>query len=93
MALAVALIVCGCSTAKDPAAPTVRVRAEQDLACSGDKITIDKQIGGRYSVKGCGREAVYDSACEGIDCQVTKAGDEAPAWRDRPDPGSIHDPR
>ena len=91
--MVVAIAAGACSTARDPAMPMVRVRAEKDLTCSSDKIEIASQLGGRYEARGCGRTATYASACEDLRCSVTKEGEEAPAWRDRPDPGSPFDPR
>lgn len=85
--------VAACSTTRDAAMPLVRVRAEKDLACASDKIAIDSQLGGRYLAKGCGRTITYASACEDLRCTVSREGEEAPAWRDRPDPGSPFDPR
>ena len=93
---AVAAAVAGsgaCAMNREAALPTVRVRAEKDLACPGDKIHIEQQLGGRYKATGCGHTQTYNSICAGIDCQVSKEGSEAPAWRDRPDPGSFDDPR
>jgi hypothetical protein len=90
---AVVLAAAGCSTTRDAAVPMVRVRAEKDLACAGDKIEITSKLGGRYEARGCGRTATYASACEDLRCSVSKEGEEAPAWRDRPDPGSPFDPR
>jgi len=89
----VAMSLCGCSTARDAAVPEIRVRAEKDLACSSDKIEVRAQLGGRYKATGCGRNVTYDTVCAGIDCAVSKSGDEAPAWRGRPEPGSIEDRR
>jgi hypothetical protein len=83
----------GCTNQRDAAAPMVKVRAEKDLACAGEKIDVSRQLGGRYRATGCGRNVTYDSVCQGIDCHVTKSGDEAPAWRGRPDPGAVGDPR
>ena len=91
-AVMAALAVLACSTARDAAVPLVRVRAEKDLACAGDKIEIASKLGGRYEARGCGRTQAYTSACEDLRCSVSKEGEEAPAWRDRPDPGSPFDP-
>ncbi len=83
----------GCTTARDAAVPLVRVRAEKDLPCAGDKIVIEEKLGGRYAASGCGRTVTYASACDGLSCDVSREGEEAPAWRDRPDPGSPYDRR
>ena len=77
---------------RDAAEPQVRIRAEKDLVCKKDRIEVSQGLGGRYTATGCGRTVDYDSVCDGLQCQVSKAGEEAPAWRDRPDPGSVADP-
>jgi hypothetical protein len=77
-----------CTTTKDAAVPLVRVYAEKDLQCASDQIQVHGMIGGRYRATGCGRTAVYDTACEGLQCRVSNEDEEAPAWRDRPDPDS-----
>jgi hypothetical protein len=51
------------------------------------------EMGGRYRATGCGRTAVYHSVCEHLSCRVGLEGEAAPAWRDRPDPGSIEEGR
>lgn len=89
----IASLAGSCMMHNDAALPQVRVRAEKDLACPGDRIHVEQQLGGRYKATGCGRTQSYDSICQGIDCQVSKEGDQAPAWRDRPDPGSFDDRR
>jgi len=81
----------GCAAFNDPAMALVRIKAEKDLKCKPDFIEIESEWGGRYQAKGCGRMAEYDSICDGLQCQVTRAGEEAPAWRDRADPGSVND--
>ena len=80
-----------CAAFNDPAIALVRVKAEKDLKCKPDFIEIESGWGGRYRAEGCGRTAEYDSVCDGIQCEVTSAGDEAPGWRDRPTPGSVED--
>ena len=69
--------------------PLVRVRAEKDLACAAKQIKVEPQIGGRYVASGCGRTVTYDSVCEQLQCSVSREGEEAPAWRDRPEPGDV----
>jgi hypothetical protein len=78
-----------CTTARDAAVPLVRVRAEKDLRCTAKQIDIEPQLGGRYVASGCGRTVTYDSVCEQLRCSVAREGEEAPAWRDRPEPGSV----
>jgi hypothetical protein len=87
----IALLATGCTTLRDPAMPTVRIKAEKDLKCDGDFIEIESLWGGRYRAKGCGRVVEYDTVCDGLQCDVSRSGEEAPAWRGRADPGSIND--
>lgn len=87
------LMTLGCATNKDAAVPLVRVRAEKDLKCPPDQITVRSKIGGKYLASGCGRTAIYDSACEGLKCSVSLEDEEAPGWRDRPDPGTLEGDR
>ncbi len=81
----------GCAAFNDPAIALVRVKAEKDLKCKPEFIEIESGWGGRYHAEGCGRNADYDSVCDGIQCEVTRAGEQAPAWRDRPTPGGVED--
>ena len=81
----------GCAAFNDPAIALVRVKAEKDLKCKPEFIEVHSNWGGRYRAEGCGRTAEYDSVCDGIQCEVTQAGEEAPAWRDRPTPGGVED--
>ncbi|MCA9623550.1 MAG: hypothetical protein KC731_31230 [Myxococcales bacterium] len=93
-ALALAIVVwplTGCLIGTHPAMALVRVHAEKDLECASKFLEVEPEIGGRYVAKGCGRTATYDTVCDGLQCQVTRAGEEAPAWRGRPDPGSFDD--
>jgi hypothetical protein len=69
------------------------MRAGKDLKCPEARIAIAPLLGGRYKATGCGREAIYHSACAGLECSVGREGEDAPAWRDRPDPGSPEDLR
>ena len=87
--LSIALV--GCAVMRDDARAQVLVRAEKDLICPQDRIDLEKQWGGKYVARGCGRKTTYDTICEGVQCDVSKEGEEAPAWRGRPDPGSPHD--
>lgn len=93
VALLVALLVAasGCSHLRDPALAQVRIKAEKDLKCEPDFIEIDSLWGGRYRAEGCGRVAEYDSVCEGLQCDVSRSGEEAPAWRGRHDPNTPGD--
>ena len=83
-----ACLLSACILGRDAAAPVVRARANTDLACPDDKIAVESELGGRYTARGCGKSAVYNTACEGLSCEAWREGDKAPAWRDRPDPGS-----
>ncbi len=71
------------------AQPYVLTRATKDLACPTKKIAVRRELGGRYVASGCGKTAAYQSVCEQLQCEVSREGDEPPAWRDRPDPGPI----
>lgn len=86
--IAVVGVAASCTMNKDAAVPLVRVHAEKDLQCASAQIQVTAMVGGRYRASGCGRTAIYDSACEGLQCRVTNADEEAPAWRDRPEPDS-----
>jgi len=88
-----ALALVGCATARHPAAPLVRSEATSDLDCPEKKIFVEPLWGGRYRATGCGRTAVYHSACEQLECNVGLEEETAPAWRDRPEPGSIEEGR
>ena len=87
VALLLPLLLAACNSAKHPALPLVRMHAEKDLACPPDKLEIRPRSGGRYLVKGCGREASYASACEHLECAVGRQGKTPTPWRG-PDPGS-----
>ncbi len=91
VALAGACATMACTNIREPALPLVRVKAEKDLQCGSDFIAIESLWGGRYRAEGCGRVVEYDSVCDGLQCEVTRSGEEAPAWRDRAEPGSIDD--
>jgi hypothetical protein len=87
----VALGSSGCAAMGDGARAEVLVRAEKDLICPQDRIDLERKWGGKYVARGCGRKTTYDTICEGVKCNVSREGEEAPAWRGRPDPGSPHD--
>jgi hypothetical protein len=87
--LAIAVFAVACVQLQDPAMPLVRARAEKDLRCPSDNLEIESQLGGKYRVDGCGRTATYDTACDNLQCTVSAEDGEAPAWRDRPVPGSL----
>ncbi len=76
-----------CARTRDAAVPLVRVHAAKDLTCPGDKIEIERLMGGRYLAQGCGKRMTYHSVCEHLSCEVGQAGEDAPAWRGRPEPG------
>ncbi|MBW2457237.1 MAG: hypothetical protein JRI68_22175 [Deltaproteobacteria bacterium] len=94
IALSVALTLVvgalGCTTTRDAAVPLVRVHAAKDLKCPDDKIEVEPLLGGQYLAKGCGRRMTYHSVCEHLSCEVGQAGEDAPAWRGRPEPGDPH---
>jgi hypothetical protein len=86
--LLAALLLNACIIGRDAAAPVVRTRAAKDLECPDDKITIESQLGSRYVARGCGKSVEYNTACEHLRCEAWREGEQAPGWRDRPDPGS-----
>lgn len=88
-AIASVFMLCSCfatNGASKNAIPLVRVHAESDLDCPGDRIRIEQELGGKFEAVGCGRKARYDSACDGVQCVVTAEGEKAIPWRDRPEP-------
>ncbi len=87
------LVLAACASNRGAAIVLVRIHAEKDLQCASDRIEVRGMLGGRYRATGCGRSAVYNSACEGLQCQVANEDEAAPAWRDRPDPGSLESDR
>lgn len=86
--LALASLALGCNTARHPAVPMVRGEATKDLTCPQRQIDVQPLMGGRYRATGCGRSAVYGSACEQLACTVAREGKEPTPWRGRPDPGT-----
>ena len=93
LVLCCAVGLVGCTTARHPAVPLVRSEATTDLDCPEKKIHVEPLWGGRYRATGCERTAVYHSACEQLECSVGLEEEAAPAWRDRPEPGSIEEGR
>jgi hypothetical protein len=91
--LAAAVALTACTTARHPAVPLVRTHAQKDLDCPEKKIHVTAELGGRYRATGCGRTALYHSACEQLSCEVGLVDETAPAWRDRPEPGSLEEGR
>jgi hypothetical protein len=71
------------------AKPYVLTRATKDLSCPTKKISVYRELGGRWIANGCGRSATYQSVCQQLQCQVTRPGEEPAAWRDRPDMGTL----
>lgn len=82
-------LAAGCATTGDAAVPLVRAHATYDLDCAGSDIRIEEEIGGRYKAVGCGRKAVYRTACDGLSCVVNSESGPAIPWRDRPPPDDI----
>lgn len=68
--------------------PLVRMHASKDLRCPDKQIHITPLLGNRYQATGCGRTAVYFSACEQLQCSVGDEDQAPPPWRGRPDPDS-----
>lgn len=89
---ALACALAACTTGGHPAVPQVRNEAQRDLVCPKKDIVVRAEWGGRYRATGCGRTAVYHTACDHLNCTVGLEDEDAPAWRDRPDPGSVDDP-
>jgi hypothetical protein len=87
--LVAVLLLGGCLWGKDTAAPVVRTRAAKDLSCPDAKIRVESELGGRYTARGCGRSVVYNTACQDLRCEAWLEGENAPGWRDRPDPGTV----
>jgi len=69
------------------AIPGVKVRASSDFDCPQSDIRVTKEWGGRFEAIGCGRKAIYNTACEGLKCTVAPEGEAVP-WRARPDPAA-----
>jgi hypothetical protein len=82
------LLALACTTARHPAVPMVRGEAQKDLVCPQKRIEVRPLMGNRYQAEGCGRSAVYGSACTHLDCTVAREGKEPTPWRGRPDPGT-----
>jgi hypothetical protein len=70
------------------AIPQVRVHAEDELDCPQADIRIEEQPGGRFLAVGCGKKAVYQAQCVGLNCRVRGPNDPPISFRDFPDPGS-----
>jgi hypothetical protein len=82
------LLAAGCFTtsgASSQALPMVRLQASSDFDCPQSEIHIDKEWGGRFSARGCGQKAVYNTGCDAQQCVVQPEGKAVP-WRDRPEP-------
>mgnify|MGYP007080246291 CR=1 FL=1 len=79
-----ALLLFGCSTGA--ALPLVRVHAATDLDCPDEQIRISEELGGRYKAVGCGRKAMYRTACDALTCTVQEESDSSIPWMDRPAP-------
>jgi len=82
-----------CTSARDAAVPLVRVHAHKDLDCPEKQIHVKREMGGLYRASGCGRTAVYNTACDHLRCTVGLEDEEPAPWRDRPEPGSVEEGR
>jgi hypothetical protein len=82
-----ALGAAGCGTGyalgAAQAKPLVLMHAEDDLDCSEKDLRLEEEWGGRWEATGCGRSAVYNAKCMGIQCDVVPAGSAVP-WADSP---------
>jgi hypothetical protein len=89
------LLASGCFTtagASSQATPMVRLQASNDFDCPESEIHIEKDWGGRFTAKGCGQKATYNTGCDdGIHCIVQPEGKAVP-WRDRPEPAPGNNP-
>jgi hypothetical protein len=81
----------GYALGSSQAKPLVVMHAEDDLDCPASDLHVEEEWGGRWEAKGCGRRALYNAKCQGIDCQVLPEDKPVP-WADRPeyDPGAKH---
>ena len=86
IAAGLCVLLGACTTATGAAVPMVKTQATRDLDCPEDQIRVSEEWGGRYKAVGCGRKAVYRTACEGLNCEVRGEDDPAIPWRDRPPP-------
>ena len=85
----IAMVLGGCTSAAKAADPMVRSQASKDMRCPQKKLRLRRELGGRYQVTGCGKSAVYHSACQGLSCQVGREGEIPQTWRGRPEPGTL----
>ncbi|MFO0761885.1 MAG: hypothetical protein U0359_35920 [Byssovorax sp.] len=84
------LSVAGCFApggASPHARTAVLVQASDDFQCDQAAIRVKQKLGGQFEAFGCGRHAVYNTACEGLKCTVAEEGKAVP-WRSRPEPDS-----
>ena len=94
LALIVALPACaGLGLGRDAALPLVREHAAKDLDCSEKDLRVSEELGGRYKVVGCGRKAIYRTACVALTCEVHPDDGPPNPLRDRPDPTGEPSPR
>lgn len=83
-----ALVLAGCAgLGRDAAVPLVRDHAVKDLDCKAEDVRVIEELGGRYKAVGCGRKAVYRTACVALACEVRPEEAAPIGTRDRPDPG------
>jgi hypothetical protein len=90
--VALALTACA-ALGHDAALPLVREHATKDLDCSEKDIRVSEELGGRYKAVGCGRRAMYRTACVALTCEV-RPEDGAPIPSlDRPEPNGMPEAR
>jgi len=73
LAIAMFGLVTGCSSVPLYTDTTIE-RAEFDLDCQADQLSVKNISGDTYAVKGCGKKAVYNCQCTfGVALQCTSA--------------------
>ena len=77
----------------DAALPLVREHAVRDLDCKDADVRVVEELGGRDKAIGCGRKAVYRTACVALSCEVRPEDAPPIGSRDRPDPAGDPGPR
>jgi hypothetical protein len=94
LSAAVLLALAGCAgLGRDAAVPLVREHAVKDLDCPDKDVRVVAELGDRYKAIGCGRKAVYRTACVALACEVRPEDAPPIGTRDRPDPTGEPAPR
>jgi hypothetical protein len=85
------LLGAGCfapNGASPHARAAVLVQASGDFDCDQSSIVLQQKLGGKFEAVGCGKRAVYNTACQGLRCTVAEEGKSIP-WAARPDPSPV----